>query len=103
MTTSSPTAPSVTPCPAWCENPSCGGDHYSIPGTNWPGVKATAWPQGGNHEVVAYPTWGEIDGLRPAVCLFIDGDLKVNIDLTPAEAQQLIERFQTALAAVAEL
>jgi hypothetical protein len=101
MTTSSLTASPGTTCPSWCVTPDCGGDHYAASGSaKWPAVKATAYPKGGDHAIVAFPTWGQCDGLEPAVALYLDGDLEVTIDLTPDEAKTLIARLSAALEAV---
>lgn len=89
-----------TKCPVeWCVRGSaeaCGGDHYSSPGEGaWPEVEATAWQPGGPEFITVGPTWGEVDGLAPAVVMHFSrrgeghNELDDTFDLTPDEAEAL--------------
>lgn len=84
----------------WCVRSSaeeCGGDHWSSPGDGeWPEVEATAYQPCGREFVAVGPTWGEMDGLAPAVVLQFRRDaerehneVEDTFDLTPDEAEAL--------------
>ncbi|MFJ9315743.1 hypothetical protein ACIRN4_16250 [Pimelobacter simplex] len=81
----------------WCVRDSaeeCGGDHWSSPGWgDWPDVEATAYQPNGREYVAVGPTWGEIDGLAPAVLIVFSrvslenvAEMEESFELTPDEA-----------------
>lgn len=88
----------ATQCPVpWCVRESaeeCGGDHWSSPGWgDWPDVEATAYQPNGREYVAVGPTWGEIDGLTPAVLMMFSrvsldnvAEMEESFELTPDEA-----------------
>jgi len=81
----------------WCVWPDCTGDHYAGPGEgDWPAVQATAYAPDGPEHVFVSPTWGQQDGLAPAVNLWLHRVsptgvdlLSEAVDLTPDEADAL--------------
>ncbi|WP_418063182.1 hypothetical protein [Pimelobacter simplex] len=99
-------------CPvAWCVQESaeeCGGDHRSSPGWgDWPDVEATAYQPNGREYVAVGPTWGEIDGLAPAVLVTFSrvsaenvAEMEETFELTPDEAAE-VARLLIAAAEVA--
>lgn len=91
----------LVPCPAWCVNPECNTDHWPEPGCDaWPAIQATAWPSDGTPSLTPHPTWGEIDGLEPAVSLWLEShDCDKTIDLTPDEAEALATQLLAAVKA----
>lgn len=89
---------SATPCPVtWCIVTACTGDHFANPGGDaWPAVAATGDPEQKVPLLAPAPTWGEVDGLDPAVVLWIDGgdrEYDISIDLRPDEARRLAEQL----------
>lgn len=99
----------------WCTweaaDQECNGDHWASPGEgDWPEIEATADGSDNREHVYTAPVWGALDGLAPAVVLWLQRiDHKTNqelsdesFDLTPDEAealaQQLIRAAQTARA-----
>lgn len=64
-------------------------------------MRATGWSGNDTPDMTAFPTWGEIDGLAPAVALFLEGErIEHTIDMTPSEARLLAERLIRAAEAV---
>lgn len=90
----------------WCTWTDCRGDHYAgVGGPQWPGVIATAYGADRAPQVAAAPTWGESDGLDPAVVLYVEGGsqrLEWTCDLRPAEALALAHELLRAAAAVGD-
>lgn len=103
---------SVDTCPVpWCVQESaeeCGGDHRSSPGWgDWPDVEATAYQSNCREYVAVGPTWGEIDGLAPAVLMMFSrvsldnvAEMEESFELTPDEAVK-VARLLLAAAEVA--
>ncbi len=92
----------VVTCPSWCVSDHCNTDHWAEPGSRrWPAVKATGWPGHDTPDMTAFPTWGEIDGLAPAVALYLEGErIDHTIDMTPDQARQLAAHLVRAADAV---
>ena len=92
-------------CPPWCVlGDDCRGDHWArVTGPAWPAVTPTADPRGQRPEVAFAPTWGEGDGLPPAVLLYIHGDGEdLSLDFRLEEARALCDLLARATRAVAE-
>ncbi len=98
-------------CPTWCQRSGpaeCGGDHWASPGDgDWLDIEATGYqPQDAREFVSAAPTWGEVDGLAPAVQVLFRRVSLENVaiaeetfDLTPEEAEALANQILRAAAA----
>lgn len=97
----------TTSCPVpWCINDDTDrGDHSAGPATDaWPGVVATAYDLDERPHLSPAPTWGQCEGLAPAVVLYIQSsrlNTEWSADFTPAEARQLAAELVRA-ATVAE-
>lgn len=94
----------------WCVRDSaeaCGGDHWSSPGAgDWPNVEATAYQSNGSEYVAVGPTWGELDGLAPAVLVMFSRVSRQNVaeveetfELRPDEAEAVGAHLVRAAAA----
>jgi hypothetical protein len=93
-------------CPAWCINDAkdCGGDHDAgAGGDRWPSVRGTAYNE---HVFDVAPTWGQCDGLAPAVVVHLYNPANLDdaksIDFTPTEAIALAGRLLAAAETVME-
>ncbi|MGC4112333.1 MAG: hypothetical protein QM747_18325 [Nocardioides sp.] len=51
--------------------------------------------------IIAHPTWGEVDGLMPAVALWVN-DWDQSLDLCPAHARELAAQLIRAAEAAEE-
>lgn len=92
------TAAAARPCPSWCTQPACYGDHHGdsavIAGTHG----APAYPAS---SVTVAPVRCDLEDGLPAVAVTVRGaDSEADAFLTITEAQQLIRRLQASLAAV---
>jgi hypothetical protein len=89
---------------AWCLNAPCNGDHFaSVGGLFWPGVTATAYTNDRAPQISVAPTWGECDGLEPAVLLYVEGGTlsqEWGVDLRPEEALRLAQELLRAVEAL---
>lgn len=88
----------------WCTWNDCRGDHWSSPGENrWPNVEATSYSADGRQYATPAPTRCEMDGLSPAVLVWLQRISSDNVavldetfEFTPDEARQLAARLVAA-------
>ncbi len=93
-------------CPSWCvSGADCNGEHWAEPGSDrWPAIRATAEAEyDGTPDLTVHPTWDQLEGLAPAVALWVEHGKQVKdvmLHLTPKEAVALATRLLVVAEAV---
>jgi hypothetical protein len=95
-----PTA-ALDPCPKWCTNPNCGGEHGSdsLTASATGDEPETASVNGATFPAVSvHASWPSTFGQPLAVCLHIGSSrMDAEVFLRPAEAEQLVGHLQAVL------